>query len=100
MYGNELRDTLIRSAGDRRVRNHRRRKASLFTASVDTREGIKKGRSLRRTRSAPVEGMKRSKYFFYPNIDRGFLVEFLKSRSSCITVLNLGINLKLETNFQ
>jgi hypothetical protein len=46
----------IRSAGGRRVNNYRKRKSSLFTPSCETREGNKRGRTVRRTRSAPVEG--------------------------------------------
>lgn len=55
----------IRSASDRRLKNYRKR-TSLFTPSCDTKEGSKKGRtSVRRTRSAPVEG----KDDFFANIN-------------------------------
>ncbi|CAB3981499.1 Hypothetical predicted protein [Paramuricea clavata] len=47
----------IRSAGGRQVNSYRKRKSSLFTPSCETREGNKRGRTVRRTRSAPVEGL-------------------------------------------
>ncbi|XP_028403051.1 uncharacterized protein LOC114525812 isoform X2 [Dendronephthya gigantea] len=48
----------IRSAGGIRMKNGRKRKTCLFTPSCETREGSKKGRNyLRRTKSAPVEGL-------------------------------------------